>query len=122
MNTGEQINQLLEEEMKEYGYDYPCLDDVDLKLESGEIIYFSEYENDGWDNQGKYQYQEAIYQAYISETGNWENAKPIDMFFSQDIQRSGSYFSDYDYTHEKPVEVELHEYEKTITVREWVSK
>jgi|SRR6185437_12687672 len=115
-----QIKEMLQKKIEEeWGYEGYSLEDVELELNENETVYFMESEIDGWDDQGKYQYQQQIYEAALVKDGDWDDTTYLGIFFAQDIQRSGSYFTHYEYYHEKPVEVELKEYEKTITVREW---
>lgn len=70
---------------------------------------FETIESQGWDDQGKYQFKYPVVKH--CKTGK---------FYTFCVQRSGSYFTDYNYYYpcSELQEVELQE--KTVVVKEWV--
>ncbi len=65
-------------------------------------------DEDDWDDQGKYQYCYPVVR-------HIESGK----FFTFTVQRSGSYFSDYDYDFPDAELTEVHKVTKTIVTEEW---
>ena len=74
------------------------LDDFEYKC-NGKIYGFKDVGDDSWEDEGKYQYKTE--QGQLMETD--EEYKEIQLFnygVSRSIQRSGSYFTDYNYEKE----------------------
>ena len=116
----QEIKRVIEEVVVEWDYEGEDLEEMSIAYDKDEtkVIEFATVEEGKWDDEGKYQYQDNIFQVLLTDE-NRENYTNTDVFYRQSVDRSGSYFSHYEYTYSKPVQVELHEYEKTITVREW---
>lgn len=88
------------------------------RIERGEM----DFEKDGvsygylyidessWDDEGKYQFQNIIYQLAAYDSTNSEYSYPcdsnitdkFDLILTVPVTRSGSYFSDYTYYYDKP--------------------
>ena len=58
--------------------------------------YLIEVENTGWEDDGKYDFQDATYQV-TSVDENYKPIKKYNAFISQSVSRTGSYYSDYYY-------------------------
>ena len=76
----------------------------DIKFDfNGESFGLCAYDENGWDDEGKYQYQTEYYQlcSFNPEIASYPCAKSNTgiyyVFVSIDVTRSGSYFSDYYY-------------------------
>jgi len=82
------------------GYD---LDDFEYTDSDGKIYSFKEIGDDSWDDQGKYQYKYEQGQL-VEMDKNWKEIQAFNFGVSRSVQRSGSYFSDYNYDY-KPYEV-----------------
>lgn len=67
-----------------------------------------EKEKSSWDDEGKYQYQDITYQlvSFDRDIKSYPCEQSIidkfDLFLVLVVERSGSYFSDYNYTYDKP--------------------
>lgn len=68
----------------------------------GKRYGFYEMDDDGWDDEGKYQYktEKGKLVQFKGEEG-YETEKEFNFGVSRVVQRSGSYFSDYYYEYEK---------------------
>lgn len=89
---------------------------IELNAELSERVHREDFsdedkieiiEDGDWDDQGKYQYKCIIF--LMDEK-----------YYQTVITRSGSYFSDYDYQYENPVEVRKEEKVVTRTEISWI--
>lgn len=97
--TLDELKYLVKEACDSYGCGYIGIDDLPEQM--------SEVEDDGWTDDGKYSHTSAIYK---------DDQEPPN-YFQINNSRSGSYFSDYDYS--TPEVYQVKPVVKTITVVEW---
>ena len=72
--------------------------------------HYDMVDDDKWDDQGKYQYCYPVVQ-------HIESGK----FYTFCVQRSGSYFNDYDFDFPDPELTEVQKVKKVIETEEWVA-
>lgn len=63
---------------------------------------------DQWSDDGKYSNNTTVGQICSMDTDKWEQSEIFDNYVEQENMRSGSYFSDYDYTIGELIEVYPH--------------
>lgn len=73
----------------------------------GKLYGLKDESDDGWDDEGKYSHRYCV--SEITEDGN-----PTGIYLGQSQSKSGSYYSEYNYSYEKCELVE--KYEKVIKV------
>jgi len=83
------------------------LDDFLYKLNEKNYA-FTELDDDGWDDEGKYQYKNEKGQL-IESDDEYTEIQRFNFGVSRSVQRSGSYFSEYDYTYGKWIPFEMKE-------------
>jgi len=82
------VKKLGNQDFEEFEYTY-----------NNKIYGFKEIEDEEWDDQGKYQYR--IEQGKLIEMDeNYKEIKSFNYGVSRSVQRSGSYFTDYNYEYE----------------------
>jgi len=72
----------------------------DNSIEIDGVKYgITNFKEDGWDDEGKYQYNTEKGQL-CSYDDKWNIIEVFDFFLEQNVSRSGSYFSDYYYDYD----------------------
>lgn len=102
------IQNKIDEIWKKYDEHNHLEEDFSFGYENVSYGVTTLHESD-WKDEGKYQYQEILYQlvSYDKNIKKWVCEESIinkfNLFFSLSVTRSGSYFSEYYYSYDKPL-------------------
>ena len=82
------VKKLGKDDLEDFTYTY-----------NGKIYGFKNVGDDNWDDEGKYQYKTEQGQL-IEMDGDYQEIQEFNFGISRSVQRSGSYFTDYNYDYE----------------------
>ena len=82
------IKKLGKDDLEDFAYTY-----------NGKIYGFKNVGDDNWDDEGKYQYK-TEQGKLIEMDGDYQEIQEFNFGISRSVQRSGSYFTDYNYDYE----------------------
>lgn len=97
----EYIKEEFEDDLDFTIEDLPCLDIEYDRERFG--ISFSLVQDDAWTNDGKCESKDVIHSVHLIKEGVIYDT---DRYIKQTLVRSGSYYDDYEYFNEMPIEVE----------------